>query len=69
MGGYFIGRPMDPESRPTKTQGGQAGLHFKLHGLDKGQAGQPVTSPQKGKDPTETGVLIQPGVLTWKVKT
>ena len=45
MGGYFMGRPMDPESRPAKTRETQAGLHFKLHGVDKGQAGQPVTSP------------------------
>ena len=42
---------MDPKSRPAKTQEAQAGLHFKLHGLDKEQAGQPVTSPKKEKDP------------------
>ena len=51
MGGYFLGRPMEPESVPAKTQEAQARLHFKLHGLDKEQAGQPVTSPQKGKGP------------------
>ena len=39
MGGYFPGRPMEPESGPTKTQEAQAGLHFKQHGLDKEQAG------------------------------
>ena len=51
MGGYFLGRPMEPESGPAKTQEAQAGLHFKLHGLDKEQAGQPVTSPRKAKGP------------------
>ena len=35
------------------TQEAQAGLHFKQHGLDKEQAGQPITSPQKGKDSEE----------------
>ena len=43
---------MEPESGPAKTQKAQVGLHFKQHGLDKEQAGQPVTSQQKGKDPT-----------------
>ena len=62
MGGYFPGRPMEPESGPAKTQKAQVGLHFKQHGLDKEQAGQPVTSQQKGKDPAEVGVP------TWKVK-
>ena len=42
MGGYFLGRPTEPESGPAKTQEAQAGLHFKLHGLDKEQAGQPI---------------------------
>ena len=39
-GGYFIGRPMDPESRPAKTKKAKAGLHYKLHGLGWGQADQ-----------------------------
>ena len=69
MGGYFPGMPREPKSGPTKTQEAQAGLHFKQHGLDKEQAGQPVTSQQQKKDPAEAGVEIQPGVPTWKVKT
>ena len=43
-GGYFPGRPMEAESGPAKTQEAQAGLHFKQHGLDREQAGQPITS-------------------------
>ena len=43
-GGYFPGRPMEPEGGPAKTKEAQAGLHFKQHGLDKEQAGQPITS-------------------------
>ena len=69
MGGYFPGRPGVPESGPAKTQEAQAGLHFKQHGLDKEQAGQPVTSQHNGKDTVEPGVQIQPGVPTWKEKT
>ena len=69
MGGYFPGRPMEPESGPAKTKEAQAGLHFKQHGLDKEQTGQPVMSQRKEKDPTETGVQIRPGVPTCKVKT
>ena len=69
MGIYFPGRPMAPESGPAKTQKAQAGLHFKQHGLGKEQAGQPVASRQKGKDPAKTGVQIRPGGPTWKVKT
>ena len=34
MGGYFIGRPMDPESRPAMTKKAEAGSHFRLHGLE-----------------------------------
>ena len=30
MGGYFIGRPMDPESRPAKTKKAKAGSHDKV---------------------------------------
>ena len=33
-GGYLIGRPTDPESRPAKTKKAKAGSHFKLHGLE-----------------------------------
>ena len=44
MGGYFPARPMELESGPAKTKEAQAGLHFKQHGLDKEQAGQPITS-------------------------
>ena len=33
VGGYFPGRPMEPESGPAKTMKAQAGLHFKQHGL------------------------------------
>ena len=43
-GGYFPGRPMEPEGGPAKIKEAQAGLHFKQHGLDKEQACQPVTS-------------------------
>ena len=60
---------MEPESGPAKTQEAQAGLHFKLHGLDKEQAGQPATSPRKGKDLAGIRVQVQPGVPTWKVKS
>ena len=40
MGGYFIGRPMDPESRPANIKKAKAGSHFKLHGLGWRQADQ-----------------------------
>ena len=33
MGGYFIGRPMDPESRPAKTKKAKAESRIKSHGL------------------------------------
>ena len=33
MGGYFIGRPMDPESRPAKTKKASAESRVKSHGL------------------------------------
>ena len=66
MGGYFLGRPMEPEGGPAKTKEAQAGLHFKQHGLDKEQSGHPVMSKQKEKDTAETGVQIQPGVPTWR---
>ena len=40
MGGYFIGRPMDPESRPAKTKKASAESRFKSHGLGWRQADQ-----------------------------
>ena len=49
MGGYFPGRPTEPESGPAKTQEAQVGMHFSLHGLDKEQAGQPVNKSTEGK--------------------
>ena len=39
-GGYFIGRPMDPENRPAKTKKAKSGSHFKVHGLGWRQADQ-----------------------------
>ena len=39
-GGYFIDRPMDPESRPAKTKKAKDGSHYKLHGLGWRQANQ-----------------------------
>ena len=41
MGGYFLGRPMEPEGGPAMTRRPIAGLHIKRHGLDKEQAGSP----------------------------
>ena len=38
MGGYFIGRPMDPESRPAKTKKARAESCIKSHGLGWRQA-------------------------------
>ena len=32
MGGYFISRPMDPESRPAKTKKANAKSRYKSHG-------------------------------------
>ena len=40
MGGYFIGRPMDPESRPAKTKKAKAESQVKSHGLGWRQADQ-----------------------------
>ena len=40
MGGYFTGRPMDPESRPAKTRKAKAESRVKLHGLGRRQADQ-----------------------------
>ena len=39
-GGYFIGRPMDPESRPAKTKKAKAESRVKSYGLGWRQAGQ-----------------------------
>ena len=33
MGGYFIGRPTDPESRPAKTKKAKAESRIKSYGL------------------------------------
>ena len=49
MGGYFPGRPMEPESEPAKTRKAQAGLYFKQHGLDKERADRPVSELAEGK--------------------
>ena len=51
MGGYFLGRPTEPESGPAKSQEAQVGLHFSLHGLYKEQAGQHVKKSIEGKGP------------------
>ena len=40
MGGYFIGRPMDSESRPAKTKKASAESRYKSHGLGWKQADQ-----------------------------
>ena len=40
MGGCFIGRPMDPESRPAKTKKASAESRYKSHGLGWKQADQ-----------------------------
>ena len=65
MGGYFIGRPMDPESRPAKTKKASAESRDKSHGLGWRQADQ---GPCGERDSSEEGVLVQPGVLVWKDK-
>ena len=51
MGGYFIGRPMDPESRPAETKEASVESRFKSHGLgwrqaDQGPCGE-VDSPEE----------------------
>ena len=66
MGGYFIGRPMDPESRPAKTKKAKAGSHYKLHGL--GWDGDKPTKAHDEERTRKEGVQVQPGVLTWKAK-
>ena len=38
MGRYFIGRPMDPESRLAKTKKAKAESRIKSHGLGWRQA-------------------------------
>ena len=49
MGGYFIGRPMDPESRPAKTKKAKAESQVKSHGL--GWAGDKPTKARVEKGP------------------
>ena len=66
MGGYFIGRPMDPESRPTKTKEASAESRVESHGLGWSQAGQ---GPCGERDSSEEEVQVQPGVLVWKDKS
>ena len=39
-GGYFIGRPMDPESSPVNIKKAKAESRFKPHGLGWRQADQ-----------------------------
>ena len=65
MGGYFIGRPMDPESRPAKSKKASAESRYKSHGLGWKQADQ---GPCGERDSPEEGVQVQPGVLVWKDK-
>ena len=65
MGGYFIGRPMDPESRPTKTKKANAESQDKSHGLGWRQADQDPC----GEGTCQKRGQVQPGVLTWKDKT
>ena len=50
MRGYFIGRPMDPESRPAKTKKAKAESRVKSHGLGWRQADQGLCGE---KDPPE----------------
>ena len=65
MGGYFIGRPMDPESRPAKTKKASAESQYESHGLGCRQADQ---GPCGERDSLKEGVQVQPGVLVWKGK-
>ena len=53
MGGYFIGRPMDPEKRPAKTKKAKAESRVKSHGL--GWAGLETSRPRPvwRRDPPE----------------
>ena len=62
MGGYFTGRPMDPESRPAKAKKAKAESKDKSHGLGWRQADQDPC----GEGTRQKGVQVQPGVLTWK---
>ena len=66
MGGYFIGRPMDPESRPTKDQEGQKPSHASSH---MGWARDKPTKAHDKEGIRQEGVHVQPGVQAWKVKT
>ena len=51
MGGYFIGRPMDPESRPAKTKKDKIESRAKSHGLGWRQADQGLCG--EGDSPEE----------------
>ena len=65
MGGYFIGRPMDPEGRPAKTKKAKPS-HESSH---MGWATDKPTKARVEKGIRQRGVLAQPGVLSWKDKT
>ena len=61
MGGYFTGRPMDPESRPAKTKKASAESRVKSHGLgwrqaDQGPCGE-GDSPVKSSSTTRSANL------------
>ena len=55
-GGYFIGRPMDPESRPVKTKKAKPS-HESGH---MGWAGDKPTKACVEKGPARRGVLALP---------
>ena len=61
MGGYFIGRPMDPESRPAKTKEASTESQVKSHGLgwrqaDQGPCGE-ENSPERSPSITRSSNL------------
>ena len=58
MGGYFIGRPMDPESRPAKTKKAKSRVALQVT-----WAGDKPTKAHDGEGTRQRGVLVQPGVL------
>ena len=64
MGGYFIGRPMDPESRPAKSKKAKSQVALQVT-----WAGDKPTKARNEGRTRQKGVLVQPGVLTWKDKT
>ena len=57
MGGYFIGRPMDPESRPAKTKEASTESQVKSHGLGWRQADQ---GPRQRRDPSRRSPSTNP---------